>query len=137
MSDKNQIHSFEDLESWKACREIRNYVSEIIKKFPDYEKYALTDGMRRASRSTTENIAEGFGRYHHQENIQFCRISRGSVFELMDQFITALDENYISREEYEKGRDLLNRGKALLNGYINYLRKAKTRDFNQHITHNS
>ncbi len=137
MSDKNQIHSFEDLESWKACREIRNYVSEIIKKFPDYEKYALTDGMRRASRSTTENIAEGFGRYHHQENIQFCRISRGSVFELMDQFITTLDENYISREEYEKGRDLLNRGKALLNGYINYLRKAKTRDFNQRITHNS
>ena len=137
MSDKNQIHSFEDLESWKACREIRNYVSEIIKKFPDYEKYALTDGMRRASRSTTENIAEGFGRYHHQENIQFCRISRGSVFELMDQFITALDENYISREEYEKGRDLLNRGKALLNGYINYLRKAKTRDFNQRITHNA
>ncbi len=137
MSDKNQIHSFEDLESRKACREIRNYVSEIIKKFPDYEKYALTDGMRRASRSTTENIAEGFGRYHHQENIQFCRISRGSVFELMDQFITTLDENYISREEYEKGRDLLNRGKALLNGYINYLRKAKTRDFNQRITHNS
>ncbi len=125
MSDKNQIHSFEDLESWKACREIRNYVSGITKKFPDYEKYALTDGMRRASRSATENIAEGFGRYHHQENIQFCRMSRGSVFELMDQFITALDENYITREEYEKGRDLLNRGKALLNGYINYLRKAK------------
>ena len=137
MSDKNQIHSFEDLESWKACREIRNYVSEIIKKFPDYEKYALTDGMRRASRSTTENIAEGFGRYHYQENIQFCRISRGSVFELMDQFITALDENYISREEYEKGRDLLNRGKALLNGYINYLRKAKTRDNNQRLTPNA
>ena len=128
MSDKNQIHSFEDLESWKACREIRNYVSVIIKKFPDYEKYALTDGMRRASRSTTENIAEGFGRYHHQENIQFCRISRGSVFELMDQSITALDENYITREEYEKERVLLDRGKALLNGYINYLRQAKTRD---------
>lgn len=137
MSDKNQIHSFEDLESWKACREIRNYVSEIIKKFPDYEKYALADGMRRASRSTTENIAEGFGRYHHQENIQFCRISRGSVFELMDQFITALDENYISREEYEKGRVLLDRGKALLNGYINYLRKAKTRDNNQRLTPNA
>ncbi len=128
MSDKNQIHSFEDLESWKACREIRNYVSVIIKKFPDYEKYALTDGMRRASRSTTENIAEGFGRYHHQENIQFCRISRGSVFELMDQSITALDENYITREEYEKERVLLDRGKALLNGYINFLRQAKTRD---------
>ena len=130
MPEKNQIHSFEDLESWKACREIRNYVSGIINKFPDYEKYALADGMRRSSRSTTENIAEGFGRYHYQENIQFCRMSRGSVFELMDQFITAFDEKYITEEEYKKGRELLDKGKALLNGYIRYLHKAKDRDKN-------
>ncbi|OQX72339.1 MAG: four helix bundle protein, partial [Bacteroidetes bacterium 4484_249] len=73
----SKINSFEDLNCWKACRETKKYVAEIIKKFPDYEKYAVTDGMRRASRSTTENIAEGFGRFHYQENIQFCRISRG------------------------------------------------------------
>ena len=121
----NKIRSFEDLECWKACREIRNYVSVIIKKFPPEEKYALTDGMRRASRSTTENIAEGYGRYHFQENIQFCRMSRGSVYELMDQFITAKDDGYISEEEYIKGRELLEKGKGLLNGYINYLERAK------------
>ncbi len=122
----NGIHSFEDLECWKACREIRNYVSRIIKKFPAHEKYALTDGMLRASRSTTENIAEGYGRYHYQENIQFCRMSRGSIYELMDQFITAFDEKYITKEEYQKGRVLLEKGKAILNGYINYLGRAKT-----------
>jgi len=121
----NKIRSFEDLECWKACREIRNYVSVIIKKFPPEEKYALTDGMRRASRSTTENIAEGYGRYHFQENIQFCRMSRGSVYELTDQFITAKDDGYISEEEYKKGRELLEKGKGLLNGYINYLERAK------------
>jgi len=138
MPEKNQIHSFEDLESWKACREIRNYVSGIIKKFPDYEKYALADGMRRSSRSTTENIAEGFGKYHYQENIQFCRISRDSVFELMDQFITAFDEKYITEEEYKKRRELLDTEKALLNGYIRYLHKAKNRDKIIHrTTHNA
>ena len=78
----SKINSFEYLNCWKACRETKKYVAEIIKKFPDYEKYALTVGMRRASRSTTENIAEGFGRFHYQENIQFCRISRGSVLYL-------------------------------------------------------
>ena len=81
--------------------------------------------MARASRSITENIDEGYGRYHYTENIQFCRISRGSLYELMDQFITALDENYISRNEYDKGRELLEKSKGLINGYINYLRKAK------------
>ncbi len=125
---KEAIHRFEDLECWKACREARKYVYSIIKKFPAEEKYSLTDGMRRASRSTTENIAEGFGRFHHQENIQFCRISRGSIFELMDQFITALDAKYITDNEYTKGRELLEKSKNILNGYISYLQKAKDRD---------
>jgi len=121
----NSINSFEDLECWKVCRESRKYVSEIIKKFPPEEKYALTDNMRRASRSITENIAEGYGRFHYQENIQFCRISRGSLYELMDQFITASDEKYITKDEYQKGRELLDRSKGILNGYIKYLQQAK------------
>ncbi len=133
---ENKIRSFEDLECWKACRDIRNYVSSIIKKFPLEERYALTDGMRRASRSTTENIAEGYGRYHYQENIQFCRMSRGSVYELMDQFITAKDDCYITDEEYNKGRELLEKGKGLLNGYINYLERAKSaHSRNKRTTH--
>lgn len=123
---KNKISSFEELECWKACREVRRFVSGIIRKFPIEERYALTDGMRRASRSTTENIAEGFGRYNYQENIQFCRISRGSLHELLDQHITALDEKYISDIEYNQGRQLINTALPILNGYINYLVIAKS-----------
>jgi len=122
---KEVINSFENLECWKACRESRQFISGLIKKFPSEEKYALADGMRRASRSITENIAEGFGRFHFQENIQFCRISRGSIFELMDQLITAFDEHYISEGEYRSARELLEKSKRLLNGYINYLKRAK------------
>jgi four helix bundle protein len=124
MVAQDKISSFEDLECWKACRESRKFVSGIIRKFPDFEKYALIDGMRRASRSTTENIAEGYGRFHFKENIQFCRVSRGSVYELMDQLVTAFDESYITEEEYKKGRELLEKAKVLLNGYIRYLQKA-------------
>ena len=117
--------SFEELDCWKACRIVRNEVKTIIKKFPPEEKYALTDNMRRASRSITENIAEGFGRFHYQENIQFCRISRGSLFELTDQYITSKDELYINDEEYKKGRELIDKATGLLNGYLNYLERAK------------
>ena len=123
---KSNIESFEDLNCWKACRNVRKYVMKLIKKFPPDEKYALIDGMRRASRSTTENIAEGFGRYHFQENIQFCLHSRGSLHELIDQLITALDEEYITEREYAEGKMLINKALGLLNGYINYLRKAKS-----------
>jgi four helix bundle protein len=81
--------------------------------------------MTRAARSTTHNIAEGFGRFHYQENMQFCRQSRGSLDELCDQFIVAQDERYITPEEYEEGRKVIGKALALLNGYIRYLGKAK------------
>jgi four helix bundle protein len=120
-----KLFSFTDLECWKSCREVRNRFSEIIKTLPTHEKYALSDGMRRASRSITENIAEGFGRFHYQENIQFCRHSRGSLFELKDQLITALDEKYISQIEFNKVNSLIDKSILILNCYIKYLAKAK------------
>jgi len=81
--------------------------------------------MKRAARSSTHNIAEGFGRFHYQENIQFCRQSRGSLYGLIDQLITSKDDRYITDEQYEKGRSLISKALAILNGYINYLSRQK------------
>ena len=100
--EKESFKSFEELECWKACREVRRFIYQLVKKFPSEEKFGLSDDMRRAARSTTHNIAEGFGRYHYQENIQFCRHSRGSLFELIDQLITSLDEGYIIQVSTER-----------------------------------
>ena len=118
------FQSFEDLECWKKGRNLRNDVSALIKTFPDFEKYELVSQMRRASRSVTHNIAEGFGRFHHKENIQYCRTSRGSLTELIDQFITAFDEKYISQAELNEYKKQVNECLAILNGYINYLKRA-------------
>jgi four helix bundle protein len=123
--EKESFRSFEELDCWKVCTEVRRYITELVKKYPQDEKFALVDDMKRAARSTTHNIAEGFGRFHFQENIQFCRHSRGSLYELIDQLITSLDEGYISQEEYEKGRALIAKALRLLNGYINYLSRQK------------
>jgi four helix bundle protein len=125
------LRSFEDLECWKAATQVRRYVSGLVKEFPDKEKFALSDDMTRAARSVTHNIAEGFGRFHFQENVQFCRQSRGSLDELLDQLITALDEKYITEDEYKRGKVLVDKALALLNGYINYLLRAKQETSNQ------
>ncbi|HEA67930.1 MAG TPA: four helix bundle protein [Desulfobacterales bacterium] len=124
--NKKSFRSFEDLECWKACTEVRRFIAELLKKYPKEEKYALINDMKRAARSTTHNIAEGFGRFHFQENIQFCRISRGSLYELIDQLITSKDDGYIKKEEYETGRTLISKALALLNGYINYLSRQRS-----------
>ena len=126
MSD-TALKSFEDLQCWQACREVRIFISEIVKNYPKEERFSIVDNMKRAARSTTQNIAEGFGRFHYKENIQFCRVSRGSLYELIDDLITSIDEGFITKENYELGRTKISNAMALLNGYINYLnRKAIT-----------
>ncbi|WP_432412609.1 four helix bundle protein [Rasiella sp. SM2506] len=84
--------------------------------------------MRRASRYVTHNIVEGYGRFHHRKNIQYRRISRGSLHELIDQFITAFDETYISEEALEIYKKQVNSCLAILNGYINYLKRRLNND---------
>ena len=118
---ENSYKSFEDLQCWQACREVLVFITELVKSYPKEEQYSLVDNMKRAARSTTQNIAEGFGRFHYKENIQFCRISRGSLFELTDDLITSIDEGFISKEDYKLGRNKIANALALLNGYIKYL----------------
>jgi len=123
--DKKGLRSFEELECWKACTEVRRFITQLVKTYPKEEKFGLAGDMKRAARSTTHNIAEGFGRYHFQENIQFCRVSRGSLCELIDQLITSKDEGFITDSDYKKGRELISKALPLLNGYINYLSRQK------------
>lgn len=81
--------------------------------------------MVRSSRSIARNIVEGYGRYHYQENIQFCRLSRGSLTELMNGFITACEKDYIDESQLESYRKEMENYHRLLNDYIRYLKKAK------------
>ena len=97
-----------------------------MKDFPSDEKFDLTSQMRRASRSVTHNIAEGYDRFHFQENIQFCRIARGSLYELIDQIDCALEDKYITAKVATPIEKDCYDAIKILNGYINYLKKAKT-----------
>lgn len=123
--DKESLRTFEDLECWKACRELRIFVARsFCHHLPKDERFRLSDQILRAARSTTANIAEGYGRFHYLDNAKFCSNSRGSCWEVVDHLITAHDEELIGDELLEQGRLLAANAIALLNGYISYLRRA-------------
>lgn len=119
------MYQLENFDVWILTRNFRKKISVLSKTFPNDEKYRLIDQILRSSRSVTSNIAEGFGRYHYQENIQFCRQARGSLIETLDHLYVALDEEYISLEHFSSLKyDLLTCLK-LINGYIFFLNKKK------------
>ena len=118
-------YGFENLDLYKQAREYRRKIYKLARELPKQEQYNLAQQMRKAALSITNNIAEGHGRYHYQENLQFLRISRGSVQEIIDDLNTCLDENYADTNYLE---DLRQSGYALVkkvNGYMKYLRARK------------
>ena len=112
------VHDFRDLVAWKLARTLRILIYVLVKKLPMEERFALNSQLGRAAQSIGANIAEGFGRYSYQENIQFCRQARGSVYEVRDHLVTAADAKFISEAEYTEADTLAQRVIQVLNGYI-------------------
>ena len=119
------MYKLSELESWKSARKFRVSISELVKDFPVDEKFRLKDQIIRSSRSIPANIAEGFGRFHYQENIQFCRIARGSLYETLEHLMCAKDEGFINDEQFKNTNEQILECLKILNGYVQYLKKAK------------
>ncbi len=120
------LYKLDDFELYKQAREFRKMVYHIIKGLPADEKYALDPQMRRAAISATNNIAEGYARWHYQENIQFCRMARGSVEEIIDDFRICIDEEYCREINFDELKEKAYELIKQINGYINYLKKMKS-----------
>ena len=125
MSASNSYKGFKDLDCWKKGRELRITISSLVKKFPPEEKYQLGSQMIRSSRSVTNNMAEGYGRFTYTDTRHFFIQARGSVAETIDHLVIALDENYISKEDFSVLELMCESVFKLINGYIHYLDKQK------------
>lgn len=125
MSSSNSYKGFKELDCWKKGRELRNRISILVKKLPPEEKFQLASQMIRASRSVTNNMAEGYGRYIYSDTRHFFIQARGSVTETIDHLVIAFDENYISQEDFLEIEIMCETVFKLINGYINYLDKQK------------
>ena len=87
---------YKELESYIKARELRITISDLVKQFPNSEKFLLANQIIRFSRSITTNIAEGYGRYTYTDTRNFFIIARGSTTETMEHLTTAFDEKYIT-----------------------------------------
>ena len=119
------MKDFRELKCWQSCRKLRLFISkQIVPLLPKEEQYRLVDQLVRAARSTTANIAEGYGRFHYLDNAKFCSNSRGSNYEVLDHLQVAYDEELISEELFKHGEALVWDAVKISNGYMSYLKKA-------------
>lgn len=119
-----KIEKFEDLLVWERAHKLVLELYNIIKKFPNEEKYRITEQLLRAATSIPMNIAEGFGRYSRKEFIQFLIISRGSAAEVKYLLILSKDLKYINMELYNKFISELDEIGKMINGLINSIRST-------------
>jgi len=113
--------SYEDLLVWQKAHALVNTIYKITEKFPSTEKFTLVKQIRGSAISVPANIAEGFGRYHQKEKIQFYNIAVGSLNET---------ENYlktIKKTGLGETKDLINdcvEVRKMLCGYIRKIRNT-------------
>jgi four helix bundle protein len=112
--------SYTDLDAWKLGRELVTDVYTITSMFPKEEIFGLTSQMRRSAVSIPSNIAEGIGRNHAKDTLQFLHIARGSSYELETQLYLSFDIKYLESQKLEQLQIKIVSCKKLLNGLINY-----------------
>lgn len=114
-------HQIENLKVWQMAMELVEEIYKTVKIFPKEEQYGLISQICRAAVSIPVNIAEGKGRFHKKEYINFLYIARGSAYELMTLLQIAGRLRYL-KDDSAKLIDTISQILAMLNGLIQTIR---------------
>jgi four helix bundle protein len=94
-------YSYKNLNVYQDAKAFVVAVYKLLDRFPDSEKFALCNQIRRAAISVTSNIAEGVSRTSNKEKIHFLEIAYASMMEVDSQLDVSIELGYITIEQYE------------------------------------
>ena len=93
-------YSYKNLNVYQDAKMFVVAVYKLLDSFPDTEKFALCNQIRRAAISVTSNIAEGVSRTSNKEKVHFLEIAYASMMEVDSQLDVSVDLGYITKEQY-------------------------------------
>jgi four helix bundle protein len=123
----SNIAKFEDIVAWQKARELTREIYARTKLGQFARDFGLRDQIQRASVSSMSNIAEGFDRGGDKEFIQFLSMSKGSCGEIKSHLYVALDQEYVTRDQFSQLYDRADEVSRVLSGFMAYLRKSDFR----------
>ncbi|RPJ75650.1 MAG: four helix bundle protein [Desulfobacteraceae bacterium] len=125
-----KIIRFEHIEAWKLARELTQRIYRLTKNKDFGQDFGLRRQTQEAAGSAMHNIAEGFDAETNAEFIRLLRYAKRSCSEVQSELYVALDEGYISSDEFDDTYEQARRTRAAIRGFINYLEKHKARTEN-------
>ena len=87
---------------YQKAKDLVKSVYKVLDTFPESERFALCNQIKRAVVSIPSNIAEGMGRVSDKDQAHFLNIAYGSVMETYAQLDIAHDLWYINDEIFNK-----------------------------------
>ena len=118
------VKHFRDLEVYKRQRELAREVFLLSKSFPSEEKFALTDQIRRSSRSVGAQIAEAWGkRLYPKHFVSKLTDADGEQLETQHWIIEARDCDYLAESD---ARRLINQCEGIGRMLGAMIRKAES-----------
>ncbi len=132
-----QFHSFEDIEAWKEARKLLWSIRQICKRLHVKNDSNFVDQITRSARSISANIAEGNDSMTPPEFIQFLGYSKRSSGETRSHLYDALDEKYISQEEFKSLADQTRKINCMLAKLIHYLQSLDPKMKRTYYSHSN
>jgi four helix bundle protein len=107
------IRNYRDLLVWQQAMRLAHLAYDCTNLFPSMERYVLLPQVRRAALSVPGNIAEGRGRAHTGDFLNFLSMSRGSLCELETYLIFANERLYLTDDPNGRRRSRKQDARAL------------------------
>ena len=116
------VRSYRELRVYKAAVELRRQVFDASNAWPREERYALTDQVRRSSRSVGANIAEAWSKRRYPRHfVAKLTDAHGEAEETGVWLDTALECGYLAEEAHA---DLMALIRAAAGGLATMIRQA-------------
>ena len=115
------IERFEDIDAWRAGRELVNEIYQVSGRGAFTQDFALRDQIRKAAVSIPSNIAEGFERNRRGVCAQFLRYAKGSAGEVRSQLYHARDQKYIDEDTFQTLHAKVESVSRQIQGFIRHL----------------
>jgi len=123
----NKIERFDDIIAWQKAWELTRQIYGCTKVGLFARDFGLRDQIQRSSVSTMANIAEGFERGGDKEFIQFLSHSKGSCGEVKSHLYVALDQQYVTGDQFKLLYDQADEVSRLAAGFMAYLQSSAVR----------